>query len=186
MSDRQNHGDEAVPADETPEALTAPDADAVSQSETTDLNAQLEQLRRERDENYDRLLRKTAEFENYRRRLEKERREQAQYAAGDLLEALLPIIDDFERALQADAPADADAYRKGVELIYKQLQDLLARRGVTPIDAVGKDFDPRFHQAITHEESPGRREGEVIDEVRRGYMHGERLLRPAMVKVAKA
>jgi len=148
--------------------------------------AEVEQLRRERDENYDRLLRKTAEFENYRKRVDKERREMAQFAAGDLLEALLPIIDDFERALQADPAADAEAYRKGVELINKQLLDLLVRRGVTPIDAVGKDFDPRFHQAITHEESPGHRDGEVIEEVRRGYMHGERLLRPAMVKVAKA
>lgn len=147
---------------------------------------ELERLRRERDEQYDRLLRKTAEFENYRKRVDKERRELVQYAAGDLLEALLPIIDDFERALKADASADAEAYRQGVDLIYKQLTDLLARRGVTAIDAVGKDFDPRFHQAITLEESPGHREGEVIEEVRRGYMHGERLLRAAMVKVAKA
>jgi molecular chaperone GrpE len=149
-------------------------------------DAEIESLRRDRDDHYDRLLRKTAEFENYRRRMEKERREMAQFAASDLLEALLPIIDDFERALQADAAADPDAYRKGVELIYRQLQDLLARRGVTAIEAAGRDFDPRFHQAITHEESPGRREGEVIEEVRRGYMHGDRLLRPAMVKVAKA
>lgn len=156
------------------------DAGAVARDE------ELAQLRRERDEHYDRLLRKTAEFDNYRKRVDKERRELVQYAASDLLEALLPVIDDFERALQADAGADPDAYRRGIELIYKQLQDLLARRGVTPIDAVGKEFDPRFHQAITYEESPGRREGEVIDEVRRGYMHGERLLRPAMVKVAKA
>jgi molecular chaperone GrpE len=142
--------------------------------------------RRERDDYYDRLLRKTAEFDNYRKRLERERREMAQYAAGDVLEALLPVVDAFERALQAEAGADAAAYRKGVELIYKQLQDLLARRGVTPIDAVGKPFDPRFHQAIIYESSPGRAEGEVVEEVRRGYMHGERLLRPAMVKVAKA
>jgi molecular chaperone GrpE len=163
-----------------------PDRASEAGATPADASAEVEQVRRERDENYDRLLRKTAEFENYRRRMEKERRELAQYAAGDLLEALLPILDDFERALQADAGADPDAYRQGVELIYKQLQDLLARRGVTGIDAVGKDFDPRFHQAITHEESPGRREGEVIEEVRRGYMHGDRLLRPAMVKVAKA
>lgn len=145
-----------------------------------------EQLRRERDDYYDRLLRKTAEFENYRRRVDKERREMAQFAASDLLEALLPIVDDFERALRADASGDPEAYRRGVELIYKQLQDLLSRRGVTPIEAVGQDFDPRFHQAITHEQSPGRREGEVFEEVRRGYRHGDRLLRPAMVKVAKA
>jgi molecular chaperone GrpE len=146
----------------------------------------LAEARRERDDYYDRLLRKTAEFDNYRKRVERERREMVQYAAGDVLEALLPVVDDFERALQVEAGADAAPYRKGVELIYKQLQDLLARRGVTPIDTVGKPFDPRFHQAITYESSPGRAEGEVIDEVRRGYVLGERLLRPAMVKVAKA
>jgi molecular chaperone GrpE len=147
---------------------------------------ELAQARRERDEFYDRLLRKTAEFENYRKRVDRERRESAQYAAGDLLEALLPIVDDVERALQAEAGPEANAYRQGVELIYKQLQDLLAKRGVTPIDAVGQTFDPHVHQAITYESSPGRAEGEVIGEVRRGYKLGDRLLRPAMVKVAKA
>lgn len=147
---------------------------------------ELAQTRRERDEFYDRLLRKTAEFENYRKRVDRERRESAQYAAGDLLETLLPIVDDVERALQAEAGPEANAYRQGVELIYKQLQDLLARRGVTPIDAVGQTFDPHVHQAITYESSPGRAEGEVIGEVRRGYKLGDRLLRPAMVKVAKA
>jgi molecular chaperone GrpE len=147
---------------------------------------ELAQAHREREDYYDRLLRKTAEFDNYRKRVERERREMTQRAAGDVLEALLPIVDDFERALQAEAGPEAATYRKGVELIYKQLQDLLARRGVTPIEAVGQPFDPRIHQAITYESSPGRSEGEVIEEVRRGYMHGERLLRPAMVKVAKA
>lgn len=173
---------------ETPETPQAAPAEAArpGDGDADARAAEIDRLRRERDDEHDRLLRKTAEFENYRKRVDKERREMAQYAAGDLLEALLPIIDDFERALQADAAADPDAYRKGVELIYKQLQELLARRGVTTIDAVGRDFDPRFHQAITHEESPGRRDGEVIEEVRRGYMHGDRLLRPTMVKVAKA
>jgi molecular chaperone GrpE len=184
MSDTSNQGERPAPASADQEQLTVPAA--ADQGDAADAAAQIEQLRRERDDNYDRLLRKTAEFDNYRRRMEKERRELAQYAAGDLLEALLPIIDDVERALQADATAVPEAYRKGVELIHKQLLDLLARRGVTPVEAVGRDFDPRFHQAITHEESEGRREGEVIEEVRRGYMHGDRLLRPAMVKVAKA
>jgi molecular chaperone GrpE len=159
------------PAPPTPE--TAPDA-------------AVDAMRRERDDALDRLLRKTAEFDNYRKRMERERREAAQYAAGDVLEALLPIVDDFERALQADAGAGAETYRKGVELIYKQLVDLLSRRGVRPLEVVGQPFDPRFHQAVTYEVSPGRAEGEIIEDVRRGYMHGDRLLRPAMVKVAKA
>ncbi len=166
------------------EAVSADPPVSGTGAETPAVDA--DQLRRERDDYYDRLLRKTAEFENYRKRVDKERRETVQYATGDLIEALLPIIDDFERALGADASADPEAYRRGIELIYKQLQDLLARRGATRIEAVGKDFDPRYHQAITHEASPGRRDGEVIEEVRRGYMLGDRLLRPAMVKVAKA
>jgi molecular chaperone GrpE len=153
---------------------------------TSPVADELAQACRERDDNYDRLLRKTAEFDNYRRRIDRERAEMARHAADDVLEALLPIVDDFERALRAEAGPEAAAYRQGVELIYKQLYDLLARRGVTPIEAVGQAFDPRFHQAITYESSPGRSEGEVIEEVRRGYMHGDRLLRPAMVKVAKA
>jgi molecular chaperone GrpE len=148
--------------------------------------ADLEKLQRERDDYYDRLLRKTAEFDNYRRRTERQRSELAQQVAGDVIEALLPIVDDFERALQAAAGPEAETYKKGVELIYRQLQDMLARRGVKPVETVGQPFDPRFHQAITYESSPGRAEGEVVEEVRRGYTLGDRLLRPAMVKVARA
>lgn len=163
-----------------------PEAAAPAAADEQAAAEELAVARRERDDFYDRLLRKTAEFDNYRKRVERERRESAQYAAADLLEQVLPIVDDFERALEAEAGPDSAAYRQGVELIYKQLQDLLARRGVTPIDAVGQAFDPNLHQAITYESSPGHAEGEVIEEVRRGYKYGDRLLRPAMVKVAKA
>jgi molecular chaperone GrpE len=141
---------------------------------------------RERDEYRDLLLRKTAEFDNYRKRIERERREQAAAEVIELIEALLPVVDDFERALGVDAVENEEAYRAGVELIHRQLRDLLARRGVTAIEAVGADFDPRIHQAVVTEASPGRRDGEVIAELRRGYKLGDRLLRPAMVKVAKA
>jgi molecular chaperone GrpE len=164
------------PAEQAPLDPSAAPQDAVD----------VEALRRERDDYYDRLLRKTAEFDNYRRRTDKQRAELAQQVVGDVLETLLPIIDDFERALQVEAGPGAESYRKGVELIYRQLQDLLTKRGVKAVEAVGQPFDPRFHQAITYEASPGREEGEVIDEVRRGYLLGDRLLRPAMVKVAKA
>jgi len=159
---------------------------AATESQPAAAPGDVETLKRERDDYYDRLLRKTAEFDNYRRRTDRQRAELSQQIAGDVLETLLPIVDDFERALQAEAGPEAGTYKKGVELIYKQLQDLLARRGVTAIEAVGQPFDPQFHQAITYESSPGKAEGEVIEEVRRGYMLGERLLRPAMVKVARA
>lgn len=143
-------------------------------------------VERERNEYRDLLLRKSAEFDNYRKRVDRDRRELVQYAASEVLEGLLPILDDFERALQADEASSPEAYRQGVELIYRQFVDFLAKRGVTPIDAVGSAFDPRYHEAVTYEERPGHRDGEVVEEVRRGYMHGDRLLRPAMVKVAKA
>lgn len=163
------------PADATPEVADPPDA-------PVDVAA----LRRERDDFYDRLLRKTAEFDNYRKRIERERREQADQSVVDLLLDLLLVVDDFDRALTVDAGADASSYRKGVELIHGKLHDLLRKRGVTPIEAVGADFDPNLHQAVVHEPSPGRRENEVIEELRKGYMLRDRLLRAALVKVAKA
>jgi molecular chaperone GrpE len=145
----------------------------------------LEALRQEKDALQDRLLRTAAEFDNYRKRMDRERADLAAYAAADVVLDLLPIVDNFERALQAPGGVD-EAFRKGVELIHKQMFDLLRKRGVKPIEALGADFDPNFHQAVIHESSPDHREGEVIQELQRGYMLGERLLRPAMVKVAKA
>ena len=143
-------------------------------------------IQRERDDLYDRLLRKTAEFDNYRKRIERERREQADQAVVDLLQELLMVVDDFDLALRVEAGESAKSYRKGVELIHAKLQDLLRKQGVRGIEALGADFDPNVHQAVAHEVSPEHREGEVIGELRRGYMIGDRLLRPAMVKVAKA
>ncbi len=143
------------------------------------------ELRKERDALHDRLLRQAAEFDNYRKRVDRERKDTAQYAAVEFLQDLLPIVDDFERALQTDAPG-AESYRQGLEIIHRALMDMLRKRGVTPIDAVGTDFDPQVHQAVSYEDDPDRRDGEVTEEFRRGYRLGDRLLRPAMVKVAKA
>jgi molecular chaperone GrpE len=150
------------------------------------VETELDAARRERDEIYDRLLRKTAEFDNYRKRVDKERREQAEWAAADVIADVLNALDDFERALAAEAPPEAESYRAGVELIHRQLGEVLRRRGVTPMDVIGTDFDPHLHQAVAYEEAPGAREGEIIGELRKGYKLGERLLRPALVRVAKA
>ena len=149
-------------------------------------NAETEQLVRERDDFKDRWLRKSAEFDNYRKRIERERREQADQAVIDLLQELLLVVDDFDRALTVEAGDNAGTYRKGIELIHAKLRDLLTKNGVRPIETLGEDFDPNLHQAVIHEVSPEHREGEVIGELRRGYLRGDRLLRPAMVKVAKA
>jgi molecular chaperone GrpE len=153
--------------------------------------AALEAVRRERDDLQDRLLRLGAEFDNYRKRTDRERRELSEAAAVDLIRDLLPIIDDLERALAApvEGGAGSDAlpkFRQGVELIRRQLLETLRRRGVEAFDAVGRDFDPEWHEAVADEPAAGRRDGEVTAEIRRGYRTGSRLLRPAMVKVAKA
>jgi molecular chaperone GrpE len=142
-------------------------------------------LQKERDTYKEQFLRAVADFDNYRKRIERERRELSEYAATDVLLELLPIIDNFERALQAPAAGEMEAFKRGVELIHKQMLDLLRKRGVSHIEAQGADFDPNVHQAVIHEPSDAHREGEVMEELQRGYKLGDRLLRPAMVKVAK-
>jgi len=149
-------------------------------------NSELADLQRERDDYKDRWLRKGAEFDNYRKRIERERREQADQAVVDLLQQLLLVVDDFDRALTVDAGEGGGAYRKGVELIHGKLHELLRKQGVKAMDVVGTDFDPNIHMAVMHEESADHHEGEVIGELQKGYLLHDRLLRPAMVKVAKA
>jgi molecular chaperone GrpE len=166
---------------------TASGADPGSDTELSP--EQIAELQSERDDYRDRLLRKTAEFDNYRKRIDRERREQADQAVVGILLELLTVVDDFDRALTlpgGDAGDGAAAYRKGVALIHAKLHDILRKYGVRPIAALGADFDPNVHQAVVHEESPDHREGEVIEELQRGYTIGDKLLRPAMVKVAKA
>src|SRR5262245_50033561 len=170
--------DEQEPAGGATGTEDVPPSDAV--------RSELDAMRGERDSMHDRLLRTAAEFDNYRKRIERERRAQADAAEFDLLLDLLPIIDDLERALGAPYADETDPFRTGVELIHRQMMDFLRRRGVKPIESVGADFDPRIHQAVSQESSEEHREGEVMEEFRRGYMLGDRLLRAAMVKVATA
>ena len=176
------------PSTDVPEEIDRMDDEGASATATDPAPAladEIVELRKERDALHDRLLRQAAEFDNYRKRIDRERRETAQYAAAEVLQDLLPIIDDFERALQTDAPG-AESYRQGLEIIHRALMETLRKRGVTPIEAVGTKFDPQVHQAVSYEEDPTRADGEVTEEFRRGYRLGDRLLRPAMVKVAKA
>jgi molecular chaperone GrpE len=162
--------------DENPAASSASGATQAEPSE-------LQKLKIERDSLLDRLARAQAEFENARRRATKEQQEFRDYAAADAIKALLPVLDSFERALQVKSePVD---FRSGVELIYKQLQDALAKLGVRAIPAKGEPFDPRVHEAIEMVETSDAPDHVVLDELQRGYKMKDRLLRPAMVKVAK-
>src|SRR4051794_35866110 len=152
----------------TPQAAT----DAADPSTET---SEVETLKRERDENYDRFVRKAAEFDNYRKRVERERREQADRAVVGILEDLLGVVDDFDLALAGDAGDSGSAYRRGIELIHAKLQDLLRKHGVKPIDALGADFDPNLHEAVMQESSPGHRDNEVTAVLRKGYTINDRL-----------
>ncbi len=147
------------------------------------VRAERDQLSADKTELRDQLLRRQADFENFRRRAERDRSEFIQYASMELVGEMLPILDDFERALKAET-ADRE-WAKGVELIYQRLLDVLKRAGLEPIEAEGEPFDPYLHQAVERAEADEGVEDQTILQVhRKGYNFKGRLLRPAMVKVA--
>ena len=168
--------DAAMPTERPEDAAAGLGTDA--QAGTADAIAQ------ERDAYRDQLLRSRAEFDNFRKRVQRERQQMVAGATEDAIRDFLPIVDDLERALAAD-PDAGSSFHQGVEMIHRQMLDILRRRGVEPIEAVGGDFDPNVHEAVAYEPAEGRRDGEIIGELRRGYRIGDRLIRPAMVRVAQ-
>ena len=151
--------------------------------ESAGADAELQKLKAERDELRDRLARAQAEFDNARKRGIKEQQEFRDYAVADAIKSLLPVVDSLERALQVKSAAAE--FRGGVDLIYKQLQAALARLSVNAIVSKGEAFDPRYHEAIEMVETTDAPDHQVLEELQRGYKFKDRLLRPAMVKVAK-
>jgi molecular chaperone GrpE len=140
------------------------------------------------DEHWDRLLRATADFENFKKRAARERIEAGHAASAALLNKLLPILDNFEMAQAAAQTAQGDklaALQTGIAMIQQQLKGILVEAGLEEIDAAGKPFDPAFHEAVSQQESDQIPEGHVLQQIRKGYKHRERLLRPAAVTVAK-
>jgi molecular chaperone GrpE len=166
----------------------ADEADEPSQDPIAQLQAQVDTLTAEKASLYDKLLRRQAEFENFRRRVERERGELYQHGRDDVLVQFLPVVDNFERALSSleTSEGDAEALRHGVELIHKQFKDALSKFGLEPVEAVGLTFDPHVHEAVTTEPTDKHKENTVIEEFQRGYKIGDRLLRPAKVKVASS
>ncbi|MGA3106781.1 MAG: nucleotide exchange factor GrpE [Terriglobales bacterium] len=145
--------------------------------------SEIDKVKAERDALLDRLARLQAEFDNARKRGVREQQEFREFAAADVIRNFLPILDSFERALKAGG--DAGDFRNGVELIYRQFQDALQKSGVQPIAAVGQAFDPRVHEAIEMVDTTEVPDHHVLDELQRGYKYKDRLLRPAMVRVAR-
>jgi len=147
---------------------------------------QVQKLQAEKQELMDTLVRRQADFENYRKRVEKERHHDRHRAAEAMIEHLLPVLDAFDRALADSSDSAYVEYRKGFELIRRQLWETLAKQGLVRIDAVGQEFNPHFHHAIERVETMEHADGIVIGELQPGYAFHERVLRPAMVRVAAA
>jgi len=151
--------------------------------EPSGADTELQKLRAERDALLERLARVQAEFDNARKRAVKEQQDFRDFAMADAIKSLLPVVDNFERALQSKSePAD---FRAGVDLIYKQLRDVLTKLGVQTIEAKGQQFNPHLHEAIEMVDTPDAADHEVLEEWQRGYKYKDRLLRPSMVRVAR-
>jgi len=168
---------------------TAGDAEAAlpaASPSPEDLPAAYQRLLAEKEELYDRLLRKQADFENYRKRLQREKEEHVQHANLELVRTLLPVLDGFERALKHRDSNASEQFYQGMELIYRNLQDMLKPAGLSAIETQGKLFDPHLHQAVETVAATGYRDQEIVEELQSGYKFKHRLLRPAIVRVAVA
>jgi len=169
--------DEPGGLDETAEAKSVAADSAMADAEVAKLAADLQDLRQT-------LLRRQADFDNYRKRIEKERAEDSKRHTARVVEALIPIIDGFEHALAAHREAAYENYRKGFELIYKQLLDNVAKLGVERVEPLGQHFDPHSHQAVDRTETDEAEDGAILQVYQPGYVFHGRVLRPAMVRVA--
>jgi len=169
--------DDSGGPDQSPEAKTVAADSAMADAEVAKLVADLHDLQQT-------LLRRQADFDNYRKRIERERAEDSKRYTARVVEALIPIIDGFEHALAAHREAEYENYRKGFELIYKQLVDNLAKLGVERIEPLGQRFDPHSHQAMDRTETNAAEDGTILQVYQPGYVFHGRVLRPAMVRVA--
>lgn len=172
----ENVNGEETAADQAAETATAADGDS----------KELQDAKALADENYQRYLRAQADFDNFRRRTLKEKEDLAKFASMKLVSDLVPVLDNFERAIAANtADSASDSFAKGVDMIYRQFLGVLEQEGLAAMNAVGQPFNPELHQAVMQVESDEYEEGTVVEELQKGYTLKERVLRPAMVKVSK-
>ncbi|HVF25560.1 MAG TPA: nucleotide exchange factor GrpE [Anaerolineales bacterium] len=187
MSNKKHHEEKEPELEEMnetkAEAVAAPENAERLSAEIDSLKRQLEEAAAKASEHRDSWLRSQAEFQNYKKRLDRDNELMYASMKGDIIKKVLPALDDLERALQ-NRPAD-DAWATGIELIARKLQNILESEGVKRIEAEGQEFNPHFHEAISHEPSEEVESGHVIAVVQNGYMFGERVIRPALVRVAQ-
>ncbi|HAM81329.1 nucleotide exchange factor GrpE [Ornithinibacillus bavariensis] len=155
------------------------------EEEMNDLVQEIENLKQEKEELYQRFLRTQAEFDNFKKRSQKEKEADRKYKAQDLVTELLPAIDNFERALQVEVTDENKNLLDGISMVYRQLVDALKSQGVEIIEAVGKEFDPNIHQAVMQVEDDNFESNIVVEDLQKGYLIKDRVIRPAMVKVNK-
>jgi molecular chaperone GrpE len=184
MAKHHNHEprDESAPENVVP--IAAPENEKPPMTrDATALFEQVTKLLGEKQDLTDTLIRRQADFENYRKRVERERQHEHHRGVEGLIEALLPVLDGFERALAVHADPGYENYRKGFELIYRQLENILVKKGLEPIDAEGKTFDPNLHHAVERIETTDYADGTIVGVLQAGYMFHGKVLRPAMVRV---
>ncbi len=156
------------------------------QQKIEDLSQELEQVRAELEDTKDKFLRSLADFDNYRKRVAREREELTRCANEELIKRLLEVVDNIERALEAARKTqDFEGFKKGIELIYEHLKEILSKEGLCPIECLGKGFDPNFHEAVMMLEKDGVESGKVVEEVQKGYTLNGRVIRPSKVIVSK-
>jgi molecular chaperone GrpE len=182
-TDQASHNNPLVSV-ETPSAQEQPTTGLAADEPPSIPFDRFKQLQEENESLHNRLLRKQAEFENFRKRHEREKHDFYNFALYSFIKDLLPIIDGLERGLYAPEGETIENHKKGIELILKEFRDVLALAGLQPIRAMGRIFDPDCHQAIAREETNYLPENEIIEELQRGYTFKDRLLRPSIVKVA--
>ena len=174
----------------TPEPPTAPEPLVPVEAATVNPEqlAELKERAGKADENWERLLRTSADFDNFKKRAAREKQEAIKFANEGLLQKLLPVLENLDMALaatQAARPEDGQSLQSGVNMISQQLKNVLAEAGLEELDALGKPFDPNLHEALMQKETPDVPEGQVVQQLRKGYKFRDRLLRPAGVVVAK-
>lgn len=192
QSFQENNNPEQQPVNEAEamenvEATEATEQDTTSEAPVEEVvtRAELERVQAQADDQTQRLLRAQADFDNFRRRTQKEKEDLAKYASAGLITELIPVIDNFERAMatKPDSP-ELESFTKGVDMIFRQLSDVLKSTGLTPMETVGQPFNPEFHQAVMQVESDEHEEGIVVEELQKGYILKDKVIRPAMVKVS--
>jgi len=183
MTEKKKHKHEEEFAENKAEAVAASEDVEQLSAEIEALKKQLAEAESKASEYKDSWLRSQAEFQNYRKRLERDHEMMYASMKGDIVRKVLPVLDDLERALQ-NRSAD-DPWASGIELVARKFQNILESEGIKKMEAVGTEFDPNFHEAISHEPADGAQSGYVIGVVQNGYMLGERVIRPALVRVAQ-